>query len=66
MIRVPDADAHCQTARERGAEITCEPADFPYGERQYNAVDFAGHRWTFTQSIADLAPEEWGGESVSL
>jgi uncharacterized glyoxalase superfamily protein PhnB len=66
MIRVPDADAHCQLARQQGAEITREPTDFPYGERQYNAVDFAGHRWTFTQSIADIAPEEWGGESVDL
>jgi uncharacterized glyoxalase superfamily protein PhnB len=66
MVRVPDADAHCQTARQHGAEITHEPTDFPYGERQYNAIDVAGHRWIFTQSIADIAPEEWGGESVNL
>jgi hypothetical protein len=38
------------------------PADYPYGERQYTAEDLAG-RWTFTQAIADLAPEGWGGTS---
>jgi hypothetical protein len=26
----------------------------------------AGHEWTFSQSIADVAPEEWGGESGQL
>ena len=66
MIRVPDANAHCEQAREHGATILKPPTDHPYGERQYNAQDFAGHRWTFTQSIADIAPEDWGGESVDL
>jgi hypothetical protein len=42
------------------------PADYPYGERQYSVEDFAGHRWTFTQSIADVAPEEWGGKSGEI
>jgi hypothetical protein len=31
-----------------------------------NAQDFAGHRWTFTQTIADIAPEQWGGSPVNL
>jgi hypothetical protein len=43
-------------------EWLCE-ADYPYGERQYTAEDLGGHRWTFSQSIADVAPEEWGGLS---
>jgi hypothetical protein len=34
-----------------------------YGERQYTCEDPGGHRWTFSQSIADLEPEEWGGTS---
>ena len=42
-----------------------EPADLPFGERQYTAVDLAGHHWTFTQSIADVSPEQWGGTTVS-
>ena len=63
VVRVPDAAAHCERARERGARIVAEPQDFPYGERQYTAEDLGGHHWTFSQSIADVAPEEWGGTS---
>ncbi len=66
MVRVEDATSHCERARRFGARILKPPTDHPYGERQYNALDFAGHRWAFTQSIADVAPEEWGGESVDL
>lgn len=66
MVRVEDADSHCARARQHGATILRPPTDHPYGERQYNAEDFAGHRWTFSQSIADVAPEEWGGTSVEL
>jgi uncharacterized glyoxalase superfamily protein PhnB len=61
MIRVEDADAHCAHARTFGAEIVNEPATFPYGERQYSVCDFSGRTWVFSQSVADLAPEEWGG-----
>jgi uncharacterized glyoxalase superfamily protein PhnB len=63
MVRIEDVDAHCQRSRERGAEIVAEPRDFSYGERQYTVVDLGGHRWTFSQSIADLVPEDWGGTS---
>jgi uncharacterized glyoxalase superfamily protein PhnB len=63
MVRVADVDAHYEHARQQGAEITGAPTDYPYGERQYNAVDLGGHHWTFSQSIADVAPEEWGGTS---
>jgi uncharacterized glyoxalase superfamily protein PhnB len=61
MVRVEDARAHCERARERGARILQEPTDFEYGERQYTAEDPAGHQWTFSQTLADVAPEEWGG-----
>ena len=40
-----------------------EPTDFEYGERQYAAEDLAGHLWTFSQTLADVAPEAWGGTS---
>jgi uncharacterized glyoxalase superfamily protein PhnB len=63
MVKVDNVDAHCDRARQRGARIVSPPADYPYGERQYTAEDLAGHRWTFTQAIADLAPEDWGGKS---
>jgi uncharacterized glyoxalase superfamily protein PhnB len=42
-----------------------EPTDFEYGERQYNAEDPAGHQWTFSETLADVIPEEWGGISVA-
>lgn len=63
MVKVENADAHYHHARQHGARIVSSPADYPYGERQYTAEDLAGHRWTFTQAIADLAPEDWGGTS---
>jgi uncharacterized glyoxalase superfamily protein PhnB len=48
------------------ARILRAPAEYPYGERQYTAEDLAGHVWTFSQTIADVAPEEWGGTSHRL
>jgi uncharacterized glyoxalase superfamily protein PhnB len=53
LVRVDDVDAHCARARE--------PQSYPYGERQYGVIDPAGHRWTFSQSIADVDPADWGG-----
>jgi uncharacterized glyoxalase superfamily protein PhnB len=61
LVRVEDVDAHHDRARARGARVLAEPADQPYGERQYAAEDLAGHRWTFSQTVADVAPEDWGG-----
>jgi uncharacterized glyoxalase superfamily protein PhnB len=61
MVRVEDVGAHCTHARGHGARIVTEPTDFPYGERQYTAEDPAGHQWTFSETLADVAPEEWGG-----
>jgi uncharacterized glyoxalase superfamily protein PhnB len=63
LVRVEDLESHYRHARRGGARILGVPEDFPYGERQYTAEDLAGHRWTFSESIADVAPEEWGGTS---
>jgi uncharacterized glyoxalase superfamily protein PhnB len=65
LVRVEDARAHCEQARRHGARIVMEPTDFEYGERQYHAEDLAGHQWTFSQTLADTAPEEWGGETIA-
>jgi uncharacterized glyoxalase superfamily protein PhnB len=65
MVRVEDARAHCERARGAGARIVAEPEDFPYGERQYQAEDLAGHRWTFSQTLSDVEPESWGGTTVA-
>jgi uncharacterized glyoxalase superfamily protein PhnB len=63
MVKVEDVDAHHEHARGRGARILSPPMDHPYGERQYSVADLDGHRWTFSQAISDLAPEDWGGVS---
>jgi hypothetical protein len=34
---------------------------FPYGAPHYTLEDLAGQRWSFTQSIADVDPGQWGG-----
>ncbi len=65
LVRVDDARAHCEQARAGGAKITMEPRDFEYGERQYNAEDPWGHQWTFSETLRDTAPEEWGGIAVN-
>jgi uncharacterized glyoxalase superfamily protein PhnB len=65
MVRVDDAASHCEHARSHGARILMEPTEFEYGERQYTAEDLAGHQWTFSETIADVAPEEWGGITVA-
>ena len=65
LVRVEDARAHCEHARANGAQIMMEPTDFEYGERQYHAQDPAGHQWTFSETLADVAPEEWGGETIN-
>jgi uncharacterized glyoxalase superfamily protein PhnB len=62
MVRVGNADRHHETARANGARIVAPPSDFPYGERQYSAEDIAGHKWVFSQSIANVDPAQWGGE----
>jgi uncharacterized glyoxalase superfamily protein PhnB len=64
MVRVEDVEAHCARAVEHGAVIIDPSTDHPYGERQYSASDPWGHQWTFSQTLADVAPDEWGGVAV--
>lgn len=66
LVRVEDVDAHHERAFQNGAHIIKPPTDYPYGERQYSAVDFAGHHWCFSQSIADVDPKDWGGTPDQL
>jgi uncharacterized glyoxalase superfamily protein PhnB len=62
MVHVDDVDAVFARAKAQGARVVREPADYPYGERQGTLVDVGGHVWTFSQTIADVDPAEWGGE----
>lgn len=64
-VQVENVDTHYDRARELGANILSRPTDMPFGERQYIVLDPWGHRWTFSQHIADLAAEDWGARSGS-
>jgi uncharacterized glyoxalase superfamily protein PhnB len=66
MVRVEDVDRHHAHAAQCGARIVQPPEDYPYGERQYEVEDLGGHQWKFTQTLADVTPEDWGGTSVEL
>jgi uncharacterized glyoxalase superfamily protein PhnB len=65
-VRVENIDAHCARARDHGARITEGPVTHSYGERQYNALDFAGYSWKFSESVADVHPQDWGGTAEQL
>ena len=47
---------------EPSAAILKEPADMPFGVRQYTAKDIGGHWWTFSQNVKDVDPAEWGAK----
>jgi uncharacterized glyoxalase superfamily protein PhnB len=61
-VRVDDVDRHHEHARTHGARILLVPKTYAFGERQYSVEDFAGGLWTFSQSVADVPPEEWGAD----
>ena len=64
-VHVENVDEHFEHAQQSGARILKSPADMPFGERQYTVEDPWGHRWTFSQSIADVAPEAWGARQAA-
>jgi uncharacterized glyoxalase superfamily protein PhnB len=64
MLRVDDVQGQFERATAEGARVVMEPTDFPFGERQCTLLDPWGHRWTLSQTLADVAPEEWGGRTV--
>jgi uncharacterized glyoxalase superfamily protein PhnB len=64
-VRVEDVDAAFARARDLGARVLDEPRTWEYGERSCVVEDLAGHRWELTQTVRDVAPEEWGGTAVA-
>lgn len=62
MIQVADADALFDQVKAAGGQILGPPTDYPFGERQFSVQDPVGHVWTFSQSIADVDPAQWGGK----
>jgi uncharacterized glyoxalase superfamily protein PhnB len=51
VVHVDDVDAHFDHARAVGARIDSEPADQPYGQREYGVRDLEGHRWWFATPL---------------
>jgi uncharacterized glyoxalase superfamily protein PhnB len=64
-IRVDDVEAHFERARAHGARIVEPPTVREYGERECTLEDPAGHRWQFTETLRDVAPEEFGCQTVA-
>jgi len=64
-VRVDDVQALRERAADRGGIILMEPTEFHFGERQCTVLDPWGHHWTFSQTIADVAPEDWGGVTIA-
>jgi uncharacterized glyoxalase superfamily protein PhnB len=46
-VVVEDPDAHCQHARDAGAEIIRDLQGTDYGSREYSARDPEGNEWYF-------------------
>ena len=65
MLKVADVARVIETAVARGALVVEPPHDWEYGERQATIDDPFGHQWVLNQTLTDVAPEEWGGETVT-
>jgi uncharacterized glyoxalase superfamily protein PhnB len=63
-VRVVDVDAQYEQARANGARVLVPPTVRQYGERECTLEDLAGHRWQFSETVQDVAPEEYGCETV--
>jgi len=64
-VRVADVNAAFAHARDHGAVVLEAPVDREYGERDCTLEDLAGHRWQLAEAVADVAPEDFGCETVS-
>ena len=64
-VRVTDVDSAFARACERGARVVEDLTTWQYGERSGVVEDIGGHRWELTQTVRDVAPEEWGGTTVN-
>lgn len=63
-VRVEDVVAQFERARAAGARVLEPPTEQIYGERECTLEDLAGHRWQFSETLRDVAPEEFGCETV--
>lgn len=64
-VRVEDVTAQFERACAHGATVVEPVTDREYGERDCTLEDLAGHRWQFAETLEDVAPEEFGCETVA-
>ncbi len=65
MFKVEDVTRLVERAMARGATVFDPIHDWQYGERQASVLDPFGHQWVLNQTLRDVPPEEWGGQSVT-
>jgi PhnB protein len=65
MLKVADVAKVVAVAVARGAQLVDEIHDWEYGERQAAIDDPFGHQWILNQTLTDVAPEQWGGNTVT-
>lgn len=65
MLKVENVAAVVEAAVARGAVVSDPVHDWEYGERQAAVDDPFGHQWVLNQTLTDVAPEDWGGETVT-
>jgi uncharacterized glyoxalase superfamily protein PhnB len=51
-VFVEDVDAHHARAKSAGAKVVLPPADQPWGDRMYCALDPEGQFWMFARRLA--------------
>lgn len=59
-------DAHCERARQAGADIVAGPETQFYGDRTYRCKDPEGHIWTVSQTVEAMGPEAWDVAGMGL
>jgi uncharacterized glyoxalase superfamily protein PhnB len=64
-VRVDDVAGQFERARAAGAKVLEPPVSRVYGERECTVEDLAGHRWQFSETLRDVAPEEFGCQTIS-
>lgn len=64
MVRVSDVHALHAVLLYKGIRILDAPTEYALSGREFNAEDLAGHRWTFSQTVADVDPGDWGGAYI--
>jgi PhnB protein len=58
QVQCHDADALVARAEAAGAMVLRRPADQSFGERVGQFMDPFGHRWSVSQKIEEVSPDE--------